>query len=391
MSKAPNYTPGGDAQAIQRIANEYYGGYSNMFENHGWPERSEKILPSVQSHVVETYGSVKAFEAAHPRGELMHPMEAIKTADRQVWLKSFYGFDPEAWGFVGFSEQKRRTSFVNRSKPGVLVVIYGASKSVNPKDVGKVIGVLQCSHQLGTAQQFMSPAAWLAKEGDPDRKGKWDWAVKVTRAWCVTPETRMDVAKFSPETYSAKRAEVIGSQGMPLEVSESINILKLGLQEVEVYGETAILASASGTAKQILAPSKAGPVSQNSYVVREAEGPKHLYILKLTGDADAFLGKPVHGKVIIKAGFSKSPETRRDDHNRTLPRGAFEWEVLFSGEIDGAPPHPSSKHAKAGERAMQVEICKNGESLGGEFFLVDANALSACWKIGNTFAKEYFE
>lgn len=69
----------------------------------------------------------------------------------------------------------------------------------------------------------------------------------------------MDVAKFSPETYSAKRAEVIGSQGMPLEVSEMINILKLGLQEVEVYGETAILASASGTAKQILAPSKAGP------------------------------------------------------------------------------------------------------------------------------------
>ena len=54
--------PGWDAQTISRIANEKYGGFRQMFEAHDWPERGEKMMPSVQRHVAETYGSVENFE-----------------------------------------------------------------------------------------------------------------------------------------------------------------------------------------------------------------------------------------------------------------------------------------------------------------------------------------
>jgi hypothetical protein len=390
MSESSTYTPGGDAQAIKKIANDYYGSYTDMFEAHGWPERSTQMMPAVQSRVVETYGSVRDFEVAHQRGELMFPMEAIKSKPPNVWLTSVYGFRPEEYGFLGFSDPTMRDSFVKRSKPGVLVVVYGAPKA-SKVEQGKIIGIQQCSHCIGPSQQFMSPAAWTRKERDPDRAGRWDFAVKATRAWRVTPETWMPVSQFAPETYSSGRGQVIGSRGMPLESREALRILKLDLQEVEVYGETPMVASTAGNAKEILAPSKAGPVSQSSHVAHEAEGPKHLYILKLHGDIDAFLGERANGHFIVKAGFSRSPQIRCIDFNRTLPRCAFRWDVFYSGALSGYEPHPTSEHAKAGERAMQTALCTqpDGRSLGGEFFLATSDLIEQAWKAGNLAAKDY--
>ena len=59
-----NYEPGGDARAISEIAKAHFGGdYPKMFDHHGWPERGADMMRKVQTRVVETYGSVRAFEA----------------------------------------------------------------------------------------------------------------------------------------------------------------------------------------------------------------------------------------------------------------------------------------------------------------------------------------
>ncbi|SFR58847.1 hypothetical protein [Litoreibacter janthinus] len=58
---AYDYKPGWDAKAISRIAKEHFGGWTQMFESHGWPERGAKMMPSVQRRVAETYGSILAF------------------------------------------------------------------------------------------------------------------------------------------------------------------------------------------------------------------------------------------------------------------------------------------------------------------------------------------
>lgn len=390
MSVESNYSQGGDAQAIKRIANDYYGGYKNMFEAHGWPERSTKIMPAVQSRVVEVYGSVRAFEDAHQKSDLMFPMEGIKSDSPNVWLTSFYGFRPEEWGFLGFADDTRRQGFIQGSQPGVLVVIYGAGEA-SKDELHNVIGIQQCSHQQGHAEQFMYPPAWEEKKNDPARADRWNYAVKATRAWRVTPETRMDVRDFAPEATRSGAWQHIGSRGVPLSKAEAANILKFDLQEVDVYGENPIIGSMAGSAQELLAPSKAGPVSQNSHVTRESEGPKHLYILQLHGDTDAFLGRPANGQIIIKAGFSKSPQTRCADHNKAIPKCAFHWEVVHSGQKYGFDPYPSSDHAKHGERAMQQILCgkPRGCSLGGEFFLAEPNLVQEAWDKGNHAAKVF--
>ena len=59
------YTPGGDAKVIAEIARTKFGGFTPMFEHHGWPERGSEMMRKVQTRVVESYGSVIAFEDRH--------------------------------------------------------------------------------------------------------------------------------------------------------------------------------------------------------------------------------------------------------------------------------------------------------------------------------------
>ena len=56
------YAPGGDATVIAEIARRRFGDFSRMFEHHGWPERGSDMMRKVQTRVVESYGSVRAFE-----------------------------------------------------------------------------------------------------------------------------------------------------------------------------------------------------------------------------------------------------------------------------------------------------------------------------------------
>ncbi len=390
MTGAPSYSQGGDAQAVARVAKSYFGGYRNMFLAHKWDVPGDKMMTKAPSLIVAEYGSIQAFEEAYAPQENMFPMDAIYSDPPNVWLTSFYGFRPEGWGFLGFTDESAHRAFLSESRSGVLVVIYAASKAAKD-EVGKVLGIIQCSHVTGLAQSYMSPVEWQRKEADPERRGKWSHAIKAIRAWRVTPESRPLVRDFAPDATATEAWQHIGARGERLSHREALNILKLDLQEVDVYGESPIIETLAGTAREILAPSKAGPVSQSPHVTREAEGPKHLYVLKLAGDVDGFLGRSVYGRAIIKAGFSKSPQTRCDDHNRALPRGAYRWEVFRSGAAARMAPYPTSDHAKAGERMMQEILCRppHGESLGGEFFLASTDLIEEAWDQGNLVAKEY--
>ena len=59
------FTPGGDAQAICRVAKACYGSALDFFERHGWPERGPDMMRKVQTRVKETYGSVDSFVRHH--------------------------------------------------------------------------------------------------------------------------------------------------------------------------------------------------------------------------------------------------------------------------------------------------------------------------------------
>nr|WP_321462940.1 hypothetical protein [uncultured Cohaesibacter sp.] len=312
----------------------------------------------------------------------MLPIEAIKASPAEVWLTSFYGFTPELWGFLGFSNPGNRKSFIKEAADGALVVIYG-HKSKSPKDMqGYILGVLQVSRRINHAQAFMDPIEWKIKETNADSKGKWNEAVKATRAWRVVPESYVSVDEFADETYSREKAQSMGSLPARLTQKEALKLLDLVLVETPVFGETPIDAASPVLARTLFSPSKAGPISQEGYFCKEAEGPKQNYILKLEGDTSAFLGRPSEGSIIIKVGLSCSPYTRQRAFNASLPAGAFSWALMRSNELDGRPAYPSSKAALAGEAAMKDYLARNGMSLGGEFFLASQDAIADAWKYG---------
>jgi len=62
--KKSTYAPGGDQQAISRVAKDHFGGsHKVMFEYHGWVlEPGQHYMQQAASRIVETYGSVRAFE-----------------------------------------------------------------------------------------------------------------------------------------------------------------------------------------------------------------------------------------------------------------------------------------------------------------------------------------
>ena len=318
----------------------------------------------------------------------MDPLEAINADQPNVWLTSLDGFGPEEWGLLGFTLERMRVHFIKNSQPGALVVIFGSPKA----EVAmrrKIIGLQSCSHTEGHATEFMSAKAWNEKEANPATKGRWNYAVKATRAWRVTPETRMPVDEFAPITYEPKRGRFLGSQGMRVKHSEATRLLTMDLVESSVFGEPPLAGAVPGPAVEILRPSKPGPVSQISFVTRESEGPKHLYVLDLVGDASRFLGYAADDRVIVKVGFSRSPETRRDDHNRALPQGAYVWRVNRSTFHEGDVAYPTSGHALAGERAMKDFLEQAARSLGGEFFLGTRDVIDEAWERGKAAAAAY--
>lgn len=387
-------TPGWDTQAVNGIAADQYGGLEAMFEEHGWEKGDRTFSQIAPSRVKDTYGSVEAFVRAHENGRdgnaMLDPMAAIRSAPPQVFLKSLYGFTPESWGFLGYTKATTRDWFLRESRPGALVVIAGTANANDPRESLRVLGMQQQTHIVGTKWDFLAPERHAAERLDPDRSRRWYHALKATRAWRIPDEDRPYVRDIFPETHNdGKNGTAIGSMGMRLQPSEAQALLGLNLFEVSVFGGNPVDALMPGSATELLKPSRPGPVSQTGFLVREAEGPKHLYVLRLEGEEERLLGYDPAGRWIVKVGFSVAPSVRCRAHNQALPACAFGWKILLSTHEEGRKAFPSSKHALAGEGVMKGMLEREGRSLGGEFFLADESVIIRAWRAGVEAAQAY--
>lgn len=260
---------------------------------------------------------------------------------------------------------------------------------------GKLVGVLEVSHEAGHAQNYISGDRWREKELDSDSKGKWLHAVKVTRAWKVIPEDWERIEDIFPEAYASTNPEIIGSTGVKVGDDEAEKLFQLSVHEVHVYKGTEPEDATIQTLEKALSPSRAVKPASAPYQVGETDGPKHLYILKLEGDVAAYLGRlpeEVEEKSVIKVGFSKSPLTRRNQIQSAYPEGAFKWSVQFPANIPDDAPFPNAEVAIVGEDAMKDRLIKErAESLGGEFFLAEDWLVRNAWTAGNYAANQALE
>lgn len=102
-----NRKPGWDKAAIAEIARDEFGGMDAMFQHFGWDADAGKSTSQVApTCIAETCGSVEGFvrHAEYALQPSKHPLD-YWTDETAVLLTSFWGWDPEKWGKLGWSKQ----------------------------------------------------------------------------------------------------------------------------------------------------------------------------------------------------------------------------------------------------------------------------------------------
>lgn len=304
--------------------------------------------------------------------------------DREVWLTSFWGYSPESWGCIGFTEEVDRDAFLRKAPDGCLIAIYVTGNRARPDGIpmkGKVVGLMELSRKTGIVQDFISAeeVEFLRTEIE---NGKWRYSVQARRAWSFVPEEWLPVAEFAPTTYRPELGRHISRRCIRLTANEASRALGMNVVPRPLFRSGAPMApELPMSALDAITFSQAGPVSQNPHVVAESEGPKRLYILRLVGNVDAMLGSvDAGGRDILKVGFSASPLSRRDTFQAALPGTGYRWEIVRANDR----PWRNSQVAIAGEDAMKDAM--RTAALGREFFLGSDADIERAWNAGQAAA-----
>jgi hypothetical protein len=304
-----------------------------------------------------------------------------------VLFTSFWGWSPDTWGTVGWTGKRglsRRSNLLKQlTNPFITVCYVTSNKTYIDSDLkGKIAGFYLVSHEIGDRDEFTHP---IHHERDPE---KWRHSLRALRAFNYLPEYRLDLADF--DRTMLNRARSISAMGEILTDRALVTRLReIPFVEVEVYGRV----SASGR-KVDVDPTRgmvpAGPVNAEGYVVQGGSQfmPRELYILRLDGDTDAYLGWPAKGRVIIKIGLAASPDMRRQSLQKAMPRGTFEWKIERTTSLRGMAPYASFAIAVKGEDAMKRYLAQHADWLDGEFYLASREDVEAAWQAGCAAAQE---
>lgn len=299
-------------------------------------------------------------------------------AGRSVLFTSFYGWTPETWGCVNWSDEKgrsRRDNLLRELTYPFITVCYvtGNSTHFDPAAKGLITGFLLVSHETGDRDQFTDPCHHRFEPA------KWRHALRAIRAFSYLPEHRVRAVEFMPKLST--HGQPIATWGEVLNAEQQINQLRaIPWEEVEVY-QPGSVTDPRETPSTDRGYVQAGPAAGSGYAVSSSALAlaRQLYVLRLDGDTDAYIGGVADGRRIYKVGLSRSPERRRQGFQKSMPRGAFRWAVDRTSGADEAFPFAS---AVAGEDAMKRLLAQSAEHLGGEFYLAEPSTIDEAWNSG---------
>lgn len=301
------------------------------------------------------------------------------TDDTSVLFTSFWGWGPATWGTVGWTGDRglrRRTNLLAQLTNPFITVCYVTSNvgNVGTDLKGKIAGFMVVTHETGDRDEFTHP---IHHGRDAD---KWRHSLRAIRAFTYLPEYRLSVDELDPGLK--KRARSVAAMGEIMTDSRLITRLRETLcVKVEVYSpdRPSDYLEEVGPLRGMVRP---GPAAAGGYYVPAGirDLPRDLYVLRLDGNTDAFLGRAANGSSIYKIGLSASPEMRREAFQRAMPRGAFTWRVDRTSSIAGFGKCPSFDAAVAGENAMKEFLVGRAGWLEGEFYLANEADIDGAWQ-----------
>ncbi|WP_199559132.1 hypothetical protein [Nioella nitratireducens] len=153
----------------------------------------------------------------------------------RIWLRSFFGFNPEEDGYIGWSKEANRKHVIDKIAPGDLMMIYGAgSSSTASSEILRVLGFLQIDPKP-IRDIDKASAHGLERKRQNGWSDKWTYALPVRRAWRVTQPVRLD--QVASETYQPEKGRAIAAWSPQISESDLQRAMDLRVTEVPVFGE----------------------------------------------------------------------------------------------------------------------------------------------------------
>jgi hypothetical protein len=216
-----------------------------------------------------------------------------------------------------------------------------------------------------------SSIAWKQEQGFLDR---WTYGLVVRRAWRV--RNRVSVKTIAPDAYQAKHRFERTTRAILLNPDECQRALSHPVQQVNVFGEPAIPDTelSADTMERLLKPSRGIPPSFGGRAANYDDGENQLYLMVLSADAEALMGKQgAHaGHALVKVGRSNDPKRRLKEINSGFPEAAeVKWQLVHQQSFD------DGETAHRFEDELKANFHKFFQSQSGEFFTGDRKAIVA--------------
>ncbi|KUJ77859.1 hypothetical protein AVO45_07745 [Ruegeria marisrubri] len=300
---------------------------------------------------------------------------------KQIWIRSLYGFNPEEDGYIGWSQESARDSYLGKLNDGDLIMIYGA----NAKETEQSLR----SYVLGFVQIDATPIMDYEKASElglkrKKEKGwadKWTYGLPVRRAWRAEEKVMISTIAFN--SYRPEAGQALAVHGTDLDPDEIAQALKIRVREVNVFGEPPVQSEAESVKPfaEVFKPSRAFPGSAGERTAVYEDGDTYLYLAVYDGDGHAFIGrKKAFGdkSVAMKIGVSIAPKRRCEELSAGIPPAACgKWALRLISQA-----FPDKKSAEEVEELFKQRSSGRLESLGKEFFwgaLDEAESL--CWSL----------
>lgn len=292
----------------------------------------------------------------------------LPVARPRIWLKAFWGFNPEQAGYLGFTLESVRNKLIAAYQEGDLVLIYGADVPETERRLrGQALGILEIEPLPTSDREWMSAEA-ISDKASKGWAERWTFAVPVKRAWRVS--RRIAIQYAAPRTDWRIRGRVIASQGELMDEVDAEKVWAWPVREVSVFGRTSLLTSSAEEIAfdQAYSPSRGVAPSFGEILTTRVDGPCCLYLLQFEGDLATFLGRShleVRDQKLIKVGFSNDLDRRVSEVNSGFPPSAkARWKMRLKSR-----PFPSAKDALDAENRLKKAFDCGSASQGREFFL----------------------
>lgn len=218
-------------------------------------------------------------------------MNSILPEGKSIRTKSFYGFNPEEEGYVGWTRERDREAYLAKVKTGDIIMIYGASTSKTERSLRSyVLGFLEVDATQIRDFDKASPDI-LAKRKGTDDEGKWTYAIPVRRAWRA--EEKVLISTIAPKSYKPQAGMTLAVHGFNLDSDEIAQALKIEVKEVNVFGEEPVtdLAAEVMPFAKVFEPSRAFPGSFGERTSSYEDGETFLYLAVFKGNGHALLDR----------------------------------------------------------------------------------------------------